>query len=182
MMSVLKFQNAIAAAVRSCAVLSCALLSCALLAACGGDVSVKVDTTSAAAVAQKATDSTNRSNAVPSTAAPSTSFLMVQGQSVYASCASCHGQNGEGAADSVPPLAGAELLAGTSRRAIAILLNGMKGPVTVKGKNYAAPMQAYGKGIPLNDNEVASVLTYIRASWGNSGGPVNPADVTADIA
>ncbi len=169
MMSVLRFQNACAAA----------LLSCALLTACGGDVSEKVDTTSAAAVAQKTTDSTNRANAVPSTAAPSTSFLMVQGQSVYASCASCHGQNGEGAADSVPPLVGAELVTGSSARAIAIVLNGMKGPVAVKGKNYVAVMQAYGKGVPLSDVEIASVLTYIRGSWGNSAAPVTVAAVAA---
>ena len=104
---------------------------------------------------------------------------MVQGKNLYASCASCHGANGEGAQDTVPPLVGAELIAGSPSRAIAIVLNGMKGPVTVKGKTYSATMQAYGKGVPLSDLEIASVLTYVRLSWGNTHAPVDVADVTA---
>jgi mono/diheme cytochrome c family protein len=31
----------------------------------------------------------------------------------------------------------------------------------------------------MTDDEVASLLTYVRSSWGNSAGPVTAADVAA---
>jgi mono/diheme cytochrome c family protein len=54
------------------------------------------------------------------------------------------------------------------------VLNGGYAPAT-KGnpRPYGMP-PFFGK---LNDADVAAVLTYARASWGNAGGPVSSADV-----
>jgi mono/diheme cytochrome c family protein len=32
-------------------------------------------------------------------------------------------------------------------------------------------------GGALNDEQIASVLTYVRREWGNTGSPVDPEDV-----
>ena len=54
------------------------------------------------------------------------------------------------------------------------VLNGGYAPVT------AANPRPYGMPpyfAVLSDQDVASVLTYVRASWGNSGAPVSAQDV-----
>ena len=63
---------------------------------------------------------------------------------------------------------------GGNRRALSHLaLNGFTGPID--GKTYADVMMA-----PLKDNDdhyLASVLTYIRNSFGNKADMVTPAEV-----
>jgi mono/diheme cytochrome c family protein len=53
-----------------------------------------------------------------------------------------------------------------------IVLHGVQGPIRVKGKTYVNEMPPLGE--QLSDAEIASVLSYVRSSWGNSGGPVTP--------
>ena len=43
-------------------------------------------------------------------------------------------------------------------------------------------MPQYGTGIQMSDQEVATVLTYVRQSWGNSASPVTPEQVAAERA
>jgi mono/diheme cytochrome c family protein len=57
---------------------------------------------------------------------------------------------------------------------IKAILNGGYAPVT-KGNPRPYGMAPFFS--KLNDQEIAAVLTYIRASWGNSGAPVPAADV-----
>ena len=45
------------------------------------------------------------------------------------------------------------------------MLKGLYGPLEVNGKQYRGVMASYDK--LLNDNDIASVLTYIRNSFGN---------------
>ena len=53
------------------------------------------------------------------------------------------------------------------------------GPIEVNGKKYPGqvPMSAFGA--LLNDKEVASVLTYVRNSFGNKAKAVSPKEVAA---
>jgi mono/diheme cytochrome c family protein len=64
-------------------------------------------------------------------------------------------------------------------RLIKVVLHGLMGPIEVNGKKYdgQVPMTPFG-GL-LNDAEVASVLTFVRNSFGNKAAPVTAAQVKA---
>lgn len=99
--------------------------------------------------------------------------LPVIGQRVYAQCAACHQQNGQGVPGSFPPLAGSEWVSGNEKALAAIVLHGVMGPIEVKGNTYNGNMP----GLPqLSDRQIAGVLTYIRGNqeWGNTAGEVSP--------
>lgn len=98
-------------------------------------------------------------------------------------CASCHQADGQGLAGAFPPLVASEYaLAANKAVPIRIVLNGMQGPVTVKGVQYNGIMPPGGAGIAMSDEETAAVLTYVRSSWGNSASPVTPQEVAAERA
>jgi mono/diheme cytochrome c family protein len=94
-------------------------------------------------------------------------------------CATCHQENGQG--DAIyPPLAGSEWVTGDETRLIKLVLKGIWGPITVKGKTYdpkngVPPMMPFES--LLSDDEVAAVLTYIRNNHGNSAPAVKPETV-----
>jgi mono/diheme cytochrome c family protein/glucose/arabinose dehydrogenase len=101
-------------------------------------------------------------------------------QHYLAVCAGCHGSDGEGLMPLGPPLVDAEWVLGSEERLIRILLHGMEGPVDVGGKRYAAPeILPDMPALAVLDNEsIASVLTYIRREWGHGADPVNPLSVS----
>ena len=102
-----------------------------------------------------------------------------RGKKVFsANCQVCHQADGNGsAAQGYPPLAGSEITNGGSRRAAMVVLKGLQGPITVKGKQYgSAVMQPWES---LGDQKVADVLTYERSAWGNKGTPVTKEQISA---
>jgi len=87
--------------------------------------------------------------------------LLEQGAPLYRrNCAACHGAAGQGAQG--PALAGNESLGDTPYLA----------RVIVHGFGYMPPF-----GDRLNDEEIAAISTFIRNSWGNDFGPLQPAEV-----
>ncbi len=100
---------------------------------------------------------------------------MVLGKEVFGACMQCHQENGQGVAGTYPPLAGSEYVLGDKRRLAAIVLKGLSGPFLVNGKTYASQMPAWEI---REDEEIAAVLTYIRASWGNKADPVTTDFIT----
>ncbi len=90
-------------------------------------------------------------------------------------CSSCHQPDGQGVPGAFPPLAGNPLVTGNSIAVIAAVKNGLSGRVIVGGKAYSGIMPHWG-GL-ISDEEIASVVTYIRTSWHNRGSPVSLADV-----
>lgn len=92
-------------------------------------------------------------------------------------CASCHQASGLGIENVFPPLAGSEWLTGSATVPIAIVLHGLQGEISVKGKTYNGAMMAWG-GV-LNDDDLAATLTYARSQWGNRAAPVTAAQVKA---
>ena len=88
-------------------------------------------------------------------------------------CAPCHQPNGLGVEGKYPPLAGSEWLAKNPEIPVRIVLNGLIGPIQVKGKNIENEMPSLGG--QLSDAEIAAVLTYVRSSWGNKADPVDAA-------
>jgi mono/diheme cytochrome c family protein len=115
----------------------------------------------------------------PSTTAAAPLDPMALGKQVYgANCANCHQSSGEGQPGSYPPLAGSEYVNGDVNELYAIMLHGLQGPLTVKGGAYGS-MQMPGWSTSLNDDKIAGVMTYIRASWGNTSPAVKTEDVSA---
>jgi len=87
------------------------------------------------------------------------------GKLVYnKNCAACHQINGTGMPGVFPPLAKSDFLNANVNRAIKQVIVGSSGPITVNGKKYTVPMPKP----ELNDQQIADVLTYIYANWGNN--------------
>jgi nitrite reductase (NO-forming)/hydroxylamine reductase len=102
---------------------------------------------------------------------------IADGGKVYSTvCAACHQAEGQGLAGAFPPLAESDYLAAGAGPAIAAVINGLSGPVTVNGKDYNAVMPNLSY---LSDEEVADVVTFVMNSWGNPGGEVSSGEVTA---
>ena len=102
----------------------------------------------------------------PLTAAEQQSFDA--GREVYRNvCQACHQPDGRGLERVAPPLVGSVLALAPAEITSRILLNGKEGPV-----GLMPPI-----GSTLNDDQIASVLTYVRREWGQTGDPVNPATV-----
>jgi mono/diheme cytochrome c family protein len=95
-------------------------------------------------------------------ASPVAPEVMTAGGSLFRSnCSVCHGSQGEGGAG--PRLAGDAFLAKADSVAVQI----------IRGSDYMP-------GFPrLTDDQVASIATYVRNSFGNTFGPVTPAEVAA---
>ena len=100
------------------------------------------------------------------TAAPAPS-----GAKVYsATCAACHQPTGSGLPEKYPPLAGSEIAGGDDERLIRIVLHGLRGEVEVQGEVFNGDMPGWGPS--LSNAQIASVLTYVRSSWGNKASPI----------
>ena len=107
--------------------------------------------------------------------------LFTHGEAIYKElCFACHGPDGRGmplqgapaGMTMAPPLGGSKTARGFRDAMISVVLKGLTGPVN--GKKYDALM------VPMesnNDEWVASVTSYIRNSFGNRAGFVEPKDV-----
>jgi ubiquinol-cytochrome c reductase cytochrome b subunit len=113
----------------------------------------------------------------PAAGAPGAANLAA-GKPVYAAnCAGCHGAAGAGQPGVFPPLANNPYVTGDTKALIHTLNYGLNGAIKVGDAPYNGMMPAW-KG-NLTPQQIADVITYIRGSWGNKGGPVTAADVAA---
>jgi mono/diheme cytochrome c family protein len=101
---------------------------------------------------------------------------MLRGARVYKErCAQCHQPGGEGVLRIYPPLANNEaIMMRNPVNAIRMVLNGGFPPST-QGNPRPYGMPPFAQ--LLSDEEVASVVTYIRGSWGNAAAPVSGVEV-----
>ena len=80
------------------------------------------------------------------------------GKYVYKNnCSSCHGDNGEGIQQLVPPLAGSDMARQNYDSLPCWIITGMNRPVIVNGKTYDQPMYP----ITITPVEMANLLNYI---------------------
>ncbi len=95
------------------------------------------------------------------------------GEAIFGSnCVACHQVTGEGLPGVFPPLArhAAEVFAaqGTDLAGrdylIDVLLYGLQGEISVEGNSYNGAMPAWQQ---LDDAQIAAVLDYVLAAWGN---------------
>ncbi|HJP62635.1 MAG TPA: c-type cytochrome, partial [Mucilaginibacter sp.] len=92
-------------------------------------------------------------------------------------CVACHQVDGKGDGNRFPPVAQSEWVNYNKTRLISVILNGLKGPVKVKGLPYNEVMPGHGSF--LSDAQIAEVLTYIKSNFNNLPEIVTPAEVAA---
>ena len=109
--------------------------------------------------------------------------LYKAGEGIFqALCAACHGPDGKGlpmvgaapGARLAPPLAGSTTVKGWREGPIHVLLQGLSGDVD--GKKYEGQMISMATN---DDKWIASVLSYVRNTFGNRAGFVTPQQVAA---
>lgn len=99
---------------------------------------------------------------------PAEEKLFVAGEQLYANtCVGCHLSEGQGAPHIGAKLAGSPYATAEGDAIIRILINGKEGPM-----GLMPPL-----GAAMSNEEVASVLTFIRQSWSNTGTPILPTAV-----
>ena len=94
-----------------------------------------------------------------------------RGQTLFAICGACHGPEGQGVAGVAPPLVGSKVVAAAPEELIRSVLFGRN----QDRKNPAFPDMPPFNG--LGDEDVAAVVSYVRAQWGGAARPVNTATV-----
>lgn len=102
--------------------------------------------------------------------------VIARGAKIYADhCVACHGKDGAGAPPAYPALAGNRAVTATpAADAIHAVINGGYPPVTVGNpRPYGMPPSFQS----LGESDIAAVLSYIRASWGNDASAITTFDV-----
>jgi mono/diheme cytochrome c family protein len=103
-----------------------------------------------------------------------------QGKEIFSRvCAACHQRDGDGKDGVAPPLLGSEwVLTTNGNRIMRIVLNGLNGPIHVRGRDWNLSMPPWREN--LNDDQIAVVLTYIRTQLGTNHAPaITPEAVAA---
>ena len=115
----------------------------------------------------------------PPTTADVGKKMLADGASIFAdTCQACHQEGGVGKGNEFPPLAAnGDLFMSTDFPGY-VVLNGIEGKITVEGKVFENAMPPFDF---LTDEEIASVIAYVRSSFGNADlRPGGFADLTAD--
>ncbi len=103
---------------------------------------------------------------------------LLAGAKLYATyCATCHQGDGRGDGTRFPPVESSEWVKGDKKRLINIVLNGLTGPITVNGVGFNETMPANSY---LKDEEIALILTYVRANFKNNSSAILPAEVARE--
>jgi aldose sugar dehydrogenase len=109
------------------------------------------------------------------TAVAATAKRSSVGQELYESyCGSCHKTDGTGVEGTFPPLKGSTRVSAKKTELIQVVLGGLRGPITVNSVVYNMEMPAFDF---LSDDQVADVVTYVRATFANKEEEVTQGDV-----
>ena len=93
------------------------------------------------------------------------------------SCGACHQADGKGLPNMAPALAKSDWVTGEPNRLIGVAVHGLMGPIKVNGKlveDVPPIMPPHGF---MKDDQLASILTYVRNAWGNRSGLISDQDV-----
>jgi mono/diheme cytochrome c family protein len=97
-----------------------------------------------------------------------------RGAALYAqNCVPCHRDNGEGVPTIYPSLKNSPAVLGDPTELIQWVLS-QKRPASIPAGRYSTQMLLFGW---MKDEDAAALLTYIRASFGNSAPPIDAAAV-----
>ncbi len=113
----------------------------------------------------------------PAPLTPTEQARFEAGRTVFTTiCAACHLQSGKGQEGLAPPLLDSDWILGNPQAIVRIVLYGVSGALTVSGRPFMGEMPGLGA---LTDDQIASVLTYLRREWGHTAAPIDPALVRA---
>lgn len=116
-----------------------------------------------------------KAKAAPTSAVASPAAIAA-GKAIYTeTCLSCHQADGGGVDGLNPPLIKTSYVLGDKTRIVKVVLNGLQGE-DIDGEEYNNAMPSYDF---LTDQQIASVLTYVRNSFGNKATPISAAEVKA---
>jgi len=92
-----------------------------------------------------------------------------QGARLYVQhCAGCHGEQGQGLARLIPPLAGADYLVDHRAELACLLRHGQNRVIVVNGVGYHNVMPG---NKALNPAQLTNLLNYVESHWGNEAVP-----------
>jgi mono/diheme cytochrome c family protein len=92
------------------------------------------------------------------------------------SCGACHQPHGMGQEGLAPPLKDSDWSTGSKERMIRIVLHGLQGPIEIQGKQWELVMPGLAV---FDDEQLASIMTYVRREWGHTASPVEPEEIKA---
>jgi mono/diheme cytochrome c family protein len=102
-----------------------------------------------------------------------------QGEKLYVEhCASCHGDQGQGLAQLIPPLAGSDYLKEHRDYLPCLIRRGQTGPIAVNGIQYNQVMPGHAE---LSPAKLTNLLNYIENHFGNHATPRTIAEVDEQL-
>ena len=98
------------------------------------------------------------------------------GEKLYQiNCRMCHQKNGKGDGTRFPSIAASDWVNGNKDTLISVLLRGLEGPIKINGQQFVGMMPKFAQ---LPDRDIASILSYVRKSFGNNSDSVTKTEVT----
>ena len=94
-----------------------------------------------------------------------------------ASCGACHQADGKGLANMAPTLVKSDWVTGKASRLMGVAIHGLMGPIKVNGKPVEGMPQVMPPHGFMKDEQLASILTYVRNAWGNQGSGITSEDI-----
>ena len=102
-----------------------------------------------------------------------------QGEKLYVQhCASCHGEQGQGLARLIPPLAGSDYLVDHRAELACLLRNGQNEVIVVNGVGYHNIMPG---NKTMSVAQLTNLLNYVESHWGNEAAPRTIRDVQTKL-
>ena len=89
-------------------------------------------------------------------------------------CVACHQADGKGQIGINPPLVGSDWVKGDKTKLIKTVMFGLTEPIEVNGIKYTNAMPSFDY---IEDNELASLLTFVRNKFGEMPDSVTVAEV-----
>jgi mono/diheme cytochrome c family protein len=93
-------------------------------------------------------------------------------------CAGCHGKDGMGLKEIVPPLAHADWLEKNQDILACVIRYGMKEKITVNNTDYEQEMLGLKS---LSEIQIANIINYINSAWGNDFSYIKVSDVEKQL-
>ena len=102
-----------------------------------------------------------------------------QGEKLYAlNCAGCHGDQGQGLARLIPPLAGSDYLSAHRAELPCLLRNGQNEAIVVNGVGYHNIMP--GNKV-MSPAQLTNLLNFVESHWGNKATPRTISEVQQQL-
>jgi mono/diheme cytochrome c family protein len=101
--------------------------------------------------------------------------VAIGGEKLYQmNCLMCHQKNGKGDGVRFPSIAASDWVNGNKDTLISVILKGLEGPIKINGEPFVGMMPKFSQ---LPDQDIASVLSYIRRNFDNHSDSVTKTEV-----